>query len=295
MSPLRKILLTALTMAAFAGNSLLCRAALKGTAIDAATFTTVRLVSGAVALWILVRLTRQGRSGAGNWRSAAALFAYAIAFSLAYVHLTPATGALLLFAAVQATMIGYGLWRGERFWWLQVVGLALAFGGLVGLLLPGLSAPPLLDALLMLGAGVAWGVYSLRGRGAGDPARVTAGNFVRAALAAAAMSAVLLAQERASVDAAGLAYAIVSGALASAMGYIIWYSVLPHLRATTAATVQLSVPVIAAMGGVALLGESITLRLMVASVAILGGIALVVLEKRATPPERIAAASASDS
>lgn len=283
MTLLRKVLLTALTMAAFAGNSLLCRAALKGTAIDASTFTTIRLVSGAIALWVLVRLARRGRSGTGSWRSAAALFTYAIAFSLAYVHLTTATGALLLFAAVQATMIGYGLWSGERLWWLQVVGLALAFGGLVGLLLPGLSAPPLLDALLMLGAGVAWGVYSLRGRGTGDPARVTAGNFIRAALIAAAISTVLMVQKRISIDATGLVYAIASGALASGMGYIIWYSVLPQLRATTAATVQLSVPVIAAMGGVLLLGEPITLRLLLTSVAILGGIALVVLEKRTRP------------
>lgn len=274
MSPLRKILLTALTMAAFAGNSLLCRAALKGTAIDAATFTTVRLVSGAVALWILVRLTRGGRSGAGNWRSAAALFAYAIAFSLAYVHLTTATGALLLFAAVQATMISYGLWRGERFWWLQVVGLALAFGGLVGLLLPGLSAPPLLDALLMLGAGVAWGVYSLRGRAAGAPLAVTSGNFVRAVPLALATSLVFAG--RASADPAGIALAAVSGALASGAGYAIWYSALPGLTATRAASVQLSVPVLASLGGIAFLGEPLSPRLVLASAAILGGIALVI-------------------
>lgn len=284
MPSARTVLLTALTMAAFAGNSLLCRAALKGTTIDAASFTAIRLASGAIALWLIVQATGKRRTDTGNWPSAIALFAYAIAFSFAYVHLSTATGALLLFAAVQATMIGYGLWTGERLWWLQVVGLLLAFGGLVGLLLPGLAAPPPLDAALMLGAGVAWGVYSLRGKGAGDPTRVTAGNFLRAALIAAVMSLLPLSQERLSIDAAGLALAVASGALASGVGYVIWYSVLPSLRATSAASVQLSVPVIAALGGVLLLGESVTVRLLLASVAILGGIALVVLEKRAVPP-----------
>lgn len=286
MPTARTVLLTALTMAAFAGNSLLCRAALKGTTIDAASFTAIRLASGAIALWLIVQSTGRHRTGAGNWRSAIALFSYAVAFSFAYVHLSTATGALLLFAAVQATMISYGFWKGERMWWLQVVGLLLAFGGLVGLLLPGLSAPPPLDAALMLGAGVAWGVYSLRGKGPGDPTRVTAGNFMRAALIAAALSLLLLSQRRVSIDAAGLGFAVVSGALASGVGYVIWYSVLPSLRATSAASVQLSVPVIAALGGVLLLGESVTLRLVLTSVAILGGIALVVLEKRPAAPAR---------
>lgn len=284
MPSARTVLLTALTMAAFAGNSLLCRAALKGTTIDAASFTAIRLLSGALALWVIVQATRRHRTGAGNWRSALALLVYAVAFSFAYVHLPTATGALLLFAAVQATMISYGLWTGERMWWLQVVGLALAFGGLVALLLPGLSSPPLVDALLMLSAGVAWGVYSLRGRGRGDPTRVTAGNFLRAALLAAALGALLLAQRRVSIDAAGVGYAAASGALASGVGYSIWYSVLPALRATSAASVQLSVPVIAALGGVVLLGEPISVRLAVTSACILGGIALVVLEKRAPLP-----------
>lgn len=275
MPTARIVTLTALALAAFAGNSLLCRAALAHTRIDAASFTTVRLLSGAVILWVLV-LTRGGvRPVSGNWLSAFALFAYAAGFSFSYVHLTAAAGALILFGAVQTTMIGYGLWSGERMRALQAMGLLLACGGLVGLLLPGLSAPPLVGALLMLGAGVAWGVYSLRGRGAGDPLQVTAGNFIRAAPMALILSVASLGQ--ASLDLAGIAYAIVSGALASGVGYAIWYTALPFLKSTTAATVQLGVPVIAAFGGVIFLQESLTLRLLAASVAIIGGIALVVL------------------
>ena len=278
---MRTMTLTALAMLAFAGNSLLCRMALKTTAIDPASFTTLRLVSGALVLWLLVRVReRRGTYAAdGNWPSALALFAYAAGFSFAYVGLSAATGALLLFGAVQATMIGHGLWAGERFQRLQWVGLVLALVGLLGLLLPGLSAPPLAGALLMLGAGVAWGIYSLRGKGAGDATRVTAGNFLRAAPLAALLSVAML--HSASVDSAGAWYALASGAFASGMGYAIWYTALPALKATQAATVQLSVPVIAAAGGVVLLAEPLSLRLVLASVAILGGIALVILEKPA--------------
>lgn len=278
MSFARLAILIALAMVAFAGNSLLCRVALKHTAIDAASFTTIRLVSGALMLWLVARTTRGGLAGKGNWISALALFAYAAGFSFAYVSLPAATGALLLFGAVQATMIGYGLCKGERLRKLQLLGFALALGGLVGLLLPGLSAPPLAGSLLMLGAGVAWGVYSLRGKGAGDATQVTAGNFLRAAPIAMVLS--LLAYSRASVDSAGFLYAVLSGALASGVGYAIWYTALPAIKATHAATVQLSVPVIAAVGGIVLLGEAPTWRLVAASVAILGGIALVILEKR---------------
>jgi drug/metabolite transporter (DMT)-like permease len=268
-------------MIAFAGNSLLCRVALKDTGIDAASFTTIRLVSGALMLWLIVRMSRGGRSGRGNWPSAFALFAYAAGFSFAYVSLPAATGALLLFGAVQATMIGHGIRAGERLRKMQWVGLVLALGGLVGLLLPGLSAPPLAASLLMLGAGLAWGIYSLRGKGGGDATRVTAGNFLRAVPIAAALS--LLLHEGASLDSAGFWYAVASGALASGIGYAIWYTALPALKSTHAATVQLSVPVIAALGGVVLLGEPLTLRLLLASVAILGGIALVILEKKRAP------------
>ena len=265
-------------MAAFAANSLLCRIALRQTGIDAASFTAIRLLSGAATLWLLARIGRRARSGGGNWRSAAALFVYAAGFSFAYTSLPASSGALLLFGAVQATMIGHGLWRGERLRLPQLAGLTLAFAGLAGLLLPGLSAPPLVGALLMLGAGVAWGIYSLRGRGAGDPTRVTAGNFLRAVPFAALLSLVMHA--RAAVNPAGIACAVASGALASGIGYALWYAVLPALKSTHAATVQLSVPILAAIGGILFLGESLTLRLALAAAAILGGIALVILEKR---------------
>ena len=277
MSRERVFVLTLLAVIAFAGNSLLCRLALKQTGIDAASFTFIRIVSGAVVLWLIVRLRSGSRSAAGSWSSALALFAYAACFSFAYARLSAATGALLLFGAVQATMIGYGLRRGERLRPWQVAGLLCAFAGLIGLLLPGLSAPPLDGAVLMLGSGIAWGVYSLRGKGAGDPIGVTAGNFLRAVPMAAGLSVAML--PWASLDSAGFWYAILSGALTSGVGYVIWYAALRGLNATIAATVQLSVPVIAAAGGIMLLGESITPRLLIASAAILGGVALVILAK----------------
>lgn len=281
MTAPRLAILTSLAMLAFAGNSLLCRVALKSTAIDAASFTTIRLLSGAATLWLIVHISRRASGGRGSWPAALALFVYAAGFSYAYVNLTAAAGALLLFAAVQATMIGHGLWTGERLRRLQFIGLVLALGGLVSLLLPGLAAPPLPASLLMLLAGAAWGVYSLRGRGAGDPLRITAGNFLRAVPVAIALS--VLMHESASLDSAGLWCAVASGALASGIGYAIWYTALPALQATSAATVQLSVPVIAALGGVVFLGEAITLRLLLASAAVLGGIALVILERPAAP------------
>lgn len=266
--------LTAMALLAFAGNSLLCRAALQHTPIDAASFTTIRLISGAFTLWLLVQLTRREATGRGSWLSALALFAYAAAFSFAYVSLLAGTGALLLFGSVQTGMIGWGLFKGERFSFLQWAGLTLAIAGLVGLLLPGLSAPPLGAAALMIVAGLAWAVYSLRGKGAGDPLRVTAGNFVRTVPVAVLMS--LLFMNNANVDTAGALYAVASGAITSGIGYAIWYTALPHLKATSAATLQLSVPVIAAVGGIVWLGEAPTLRLLLASLAILGGIALVI-------------------
>jgi drug/metabolite transporter (DMT)-like permease len=278
MLTLRSASLTVLAMLAFAGNSLLCRAALTDTAIDPASFTTIRLVSGALVLWLIVNARRGSHAGRGSWPSAMALFVYAAGFSFAYVSLTAATGALLLFGAVQATMIGHGLWAGERLGRMQIVGLALALAGLVALLLPGLSAPPLAGSILMIGAGIAWGVYSLRGKGAGDPIRVTAGNFLRAAPIALLVTVFTL--RDASPDAAGVAYAIASGAIASGVGYAVWYRALPALKATQAATVQLGVPVLAASGGVVLLGETITLGFLAASLAILAGILMVILEKR---------------
>jgi len=274
MAPLRVFALTAAAMIAFAANSLLCRLALRDTSIDPASFTSLRVISGALMLWLLVRLQQpRGLSPAGSWRSAFALFAYAAAFSFAYVSLSAGTGALLLFGAVQATMI-LGGWRGgERIALRQGCGLALAFAGLVILVLPGISAPPLHGALLMLVAGIAWGLYSLRGRGVENPTAATAGNFLRAVPLTIALSLLFLSS--AKVDLSGAVYALLSGALASGLGYAVWYTALRGLRATSAASVQLSVPVIAALGGVALLGETVTLRLLMAALTILGGIALV--------------------
>lgn len=266
-------LLVAAAMLAFAGNSVLCRLALRDGGIDAASFTSLRLVSGALVLWLIVRLRGGARTG-GDLLSAFALFVYAAGFSFAYLSLSTGTGALLLFGAVQATMIGRGLLAGERLATLQWCGLALALAGLVGLLLPGVSAPPVGGALLMVAAGIAWGAYSLRGRGAGDATAKTAGNFIRAVPFALVLSLFLL--RDAHADAAGIACAVVSGALTSGVGYAIWYTALPHLRAASAATVQLCAPAIAAITGIVLLGEAPTWRLLFATLAILGGIALVV-------------------
>ena len=264
-------------MFAFAGNSLLCRIALKHTSIDAASFTSIRLISGAVVLWLIASFFRRDNMGRGNWISAFALFAYAAGFSFAYISLTAATGALLLFGAVQATMIGHELIAGERLHKQQLIGLMLALGGLVGLLLPGLSAPPLVGSVLMLIAGVAWGVYSLRGKSDDDPTRVTAGNFLRATLFSVLLSMSLI--SNINFDMVGVWYAVASGAVASGLGYSLWYSVLPLLKATNAATVQLSVPVIAAFGGIIILGEPVTVSFVLASLAILGGVALVIMSK----------------
>jgi drug/metabolite transporter (DMT)-like permease len=271
---LRTVLLTMLSMVAFAGNSLLCRAALENTTIDAASFTAFRVVSGAACLLIVTAFAGSGRKSGGSWWSALALFAYAALFSFAYLGLSAATGALLLFGAVQITMITRGLYAGERFSSLQIVGLVLAIGGLVGLLLPGLSAPPPGAAALMLAAGVAWGCYSLRGQGAADPIAATTGNFLRSVPFALAL--VLFMRAGLELDARGVAYAVASGALTSGLGYSIWYAVLPALRSTTAATVQLSVPAITAFGAVLLLGETFSVRLLLASVTILGGIWFVI-------------------
>ena len=273
MSRFRLIACVLLALLAFAGNSLLCRVALRSTGIDAATFTTIRLAAGALILGALVHGRGDGGRG-GSWAGASALFTYAAAFSLAYLRLSAGTGALLLFGAVQASMLGWGLLRGERLTMRQAAGLSLAVGGLAALLLPGASAPPVSSALLMMAAGTAWGAYSLLGRGAGDPLRATAGNFLRALPFTLAFS--VLSLRAFAWDAAGVACAIASGALTSGVGYAIWYAALPRLKATHAATVQLAVPVIAALGGILLLGEAPTLRLLLCALAILGGIALVI-------------------
>jgi len=274
MSRKQVLILTVVAMLAFAGNSLFCRLALKQSGMDPAAFTLIRLASGALVLWAIVRL-RGLAGGLGSWSSALALFAYAAGFSFAYVSLAAGTGALLLFGAVQVTMIGYGLWQGERLAPRQTAGLLLALAGLVGLLLPGLSAPPLAGSLLMLGAGVAWGVYSIRGRGAGDATAVTAGNFLRAVPFALLLGLAALPQMP-PPNSQGILFALLSGGLASGIGYALWYAALRGLQATTAATVQLSVPVLTALGGTAFLGEEFGWRLVLASCTILGGVALVI-------------------
>src|SRR5262245_59480727 len=297
MKATRLFVFTLLAMIAFASNSLLCRFALKQTSIDPGTFTFIRILSGAIALWLVIKatgpsiakrmastlvqspsssslVTHHSSLRCGTWSSALALFVYAAGFSFAYVGLSAGTGALLLFGVVQATMILWGLYQGETLRITQLAGFDVALTGLVMLVFPGLAAPPLICSLLMLGAGVAWGIYSLRGKGEKYPLIATARNFGCAVPFAAVTSIVFIPWAR--IDLAGVSYAIISGAITSGLGYVIWYSALPSLKAASAATVQLSVPVLTATGGILLLGEPITLRYVLASIAVLGGIALVV-------------------
>jgi len=280
--------LCAAALVGFAANSLLCRAALGERSIDAASFTAIRLASGALVLAILARAAAAAAPApagaearprpAGSWASAAALFLYAAAFSFSYLRLTAATGALILFAAVQATMIAGGIRRGERPRAPEWLGFALAGGGLVALTLPGLAAPDPLGAALMAAAGLGWGVYSLRGRGAARPLAATADNFLRSLVFAAPLAAAIVLDGHASARGAALAAA--SGAVASGIGYSLWYAALPHLAATRAAILQLSVPVLTAAAAPLVLGETITPRFAGAAAAIVGGIALAVLAKR---------------
>lgn len=281
---MRIVLLTTITMVAFAANSILCRLALGDATIDAASFTTIRLASGAIMLLVVSGLASRGNTagGGGNWLSAFMLFAYAVAFSFAYISLAAGTGALILFGAVQATMILVALRSGERPHRLEWVGLVLALAGLVYLVFPGLSAPSPTGSALMAVAGIAWGVYSLRGRGAADPTRATTGNFVRSVPIALVVSAIAL--REASVSPRGAVLAVLSGALASGLGYVLWYMALKGLSATRAAIVQLSVPVIAALGGVVFLAEEVSPRLVLSSVMILGGVALSVTVRSSTGP-----------
>lgn len=271
---LKAVALVCTALVAFAANSILARMALTETAIDPVTFTALRIGSGALVLWLIVRIRAPGKPGAGSWMSALALFGYAILFSLAYVALPAATGALLLFGAVQTTMVGWSVLTGSRLASRQWIGFAVALAGLVWLLLPGLAAPPILPAMLMLGAGVAWGIYTLRAKGAGDPTRVTASNFLRASLPAVAVALVWASSARA--DLLGIALAVASGAIASGLGYAVWYAALKSIQTSTAAVAQLSVPVITALAGATMLTEPLNLRLILAGIAVLGGIWLVV-------------------
>jgi drug/metabolite transporter (DMT)-like permease len=270
----RIALLVVLALLGFAANSLLCRAALGAGSIDAASFTAIRIASGALMLFVLARGER-----AGNWWSALALFAYAAAFSFAYLRLVTATGALILFATVQVTMISIGVARGERPRTVEWLGFVIAIAGLVVLVLPGLASPDPLGAALMAIAGAAWGIYSLRGRGASRPLAVTADNFLRATpMAALLLLAIPL--HGGHVESRGVALAIASGAIASGIGYSLWYAALPSLPAVRAAIVQLAVPVLAAGAGALVLSEQLSARLAIATGLIIGGIALALFAKR---------------
>jgi drug/metabolite transporter (DMT)-like permease len=276
MRPGTTAALTAAALAAFASNSVLCRVALRRGLADAATFTSVRLASGAVTLGLILALaTARPRRPAGSWRSATALFVYAAPFSFAYVRLTTGTGALILFGTVQATMIGRDLLRGSRPGRYEIFGLVVAVAGLVALTAPGLAAPDPLGAALMGIAGVAWGAYSLLGRGIGDPLAATTGNFLRSL--AFVLPLVLATFGTWTATLSGVALATTSGALASGVGYATWYAALRGLTATRAAIVQLVVPALAAAAGVVVLGETVSLRLLFAGATILFGVALAIL------------------
>ncbi|VEL96873.1 threonine/homoserine efflux transporter RhtA [Alteromonas sp. 76-1] len=283
--------LVCIAMLAFAANSLLCRMALANTDIDPGLFTTIRLASGALCLALLVAFT--ARRSSKNTRPIAAikqqasiagalsLFIYAIAFSYAYISMSTGTGALLLFGAVQLTMISVGLLKGERFASFQWLGFLLAFAGLVILLLPGASAPPLFSALLMISAGIAWGFYSLLGKKSNAPLLLTAGNFLYATLLTLPLIVWLWVTDTWQWSNDGVLFALASGIVASGCGYAIWYKALPLIQSTTAATVQLSVPVIATLMGWAFLAEAISVQIMVASLMTLGGIWLVIKMRKA--------------
>lgn len=280
----RTLLLVAAALLGFAGNSLLCRLALAAGEIDATSFTAVRLASGALVLALLAfartRAIPRMTEFPGDWRSAAALFGYALPFSLAYLKLSTGTGALVLFGVVQATMIGGGLGKGERPTLAVWLGWLLALGGLVVLTAPGVSAPDPLAAASMAIAGAAWAIYSLRGKGStAPPLSTTAGNFIRCVpLSLAALAIAALAQPL-QATARGVVLAATSGALASGIGYSLWYAALPRMTATRAAIVQLLVPIVAALGGVALLDEQLSTRLLIATTAIVGGVALAITRR----------------
>ncbi len=281
-------LFAAFALIAFASNSLLCRLALGGGEIDPVSFTSVRLLSGALALAAIHRVSRAARggdapsvpkrSGAGSWTSALWLFLYALPFSLAYVSLGVAAGALILFLSVQATMLLGAVRLGERIRLLEACGIVVAFGGLAYLLSPGLMAPPPAGSALMIVAGIAWGLYSLRGRGSSDPIGDTAMNFLRSAPFTVLASVVAMGSAR--LSARGVFLAAASGVIASGIGYAAWFAALRKLTAIRAAALQLTVPVIAAAGGILLLSERVTPRLLLSSALILGGVGFALATRR---------------
>jgi drug/metabolite transporter (DMT)-like permease len=247
--------------------------------IDAASFTTVRIVSGAVTLAVIFFIFGKGKAEGiqGNWLSAFFLFAYAVCFSFAYNELTTGMGALILFGCVQATMIIFALVKGERPNGLEWLGLFVAVAGLVYLVIPGLTAPPVFSAVLMAFAGIAWGFYTLRGKGSANPLADTMGNFIRAVPFVVVAALPFIYQIHSSKR--GILFAVLSGAIASGIGYAVWYAALKFHTATRAAILQLSVPVLAAIGGVLLLSEYITMRLLISALLILGGISAAIFGK----------------
>lgn len=274
---MRSFVLTLLSLLAFAGNSVLCRLALRSNAIDPVSFVTIRLGTGAITLALLVLFSSGKKKLGGNTQGAFFLLLYAVLFTFAYVGLSAGTGALLLFGAVQMTMILAGVRAGEKFTLFQSTGLVVALLGLIVLLLPGVTAPDGINSLLMIVAGIAWGFYSLLGRGSKRPLQETAGNFIRAAPVCLILC--LLFIHKLHFSSQGVFWAVVSGSITSALGYVIWYSALKHLSSTHAATVQLSVPVIAGFLGVLLLNEILSIRLVMAAFMVITGIALVLVKR----------------
>ncbi len=266
-----------LAMIAFASNSIICRLALSDGTIDAGSFSIIRLLSGAAMLWVLL-VIRNGKTKtdhSGSWISASMLFLYAFTFSFAYIELNAGTGTLILFGAVQVTMLLTGIVTGERPHPLQWLGLMFALGGMIYLVSPGLEAPSVKSSGLMAIAGIAWGIYSLRGRGNSNPVAVTTDNFIRTT--PFVLITVLFVFPQLHITTIGTIWAVISGAVTSGIGYIIWYTALRGLTATRAAIIQLSVPVLAALGGVLLLSEVITPRLVVSAILTLGGITLAII------------------
>lgn len=272
--------MTVLALVAFAANSVLSRLALGAGTIDAASYTVIRLFSGILVLALVLLVTNKGTPNRtrGSWIAGVALFLYAVTFSYAYITLDTGTGALILFGAVQVTMILLSMFAGNQLRLAEWLGVLIAFGGFVYLVLPRVTTPSLVGLVLMTAAGIAWGVYTLRGRGSAHPIADTAYNFIRTAPFILVLFVVSMGSARYST--AGVGYAVLSGALTSGLGYTIWYLALGGMTATQAAVVQLSVPVIAALGGVVLIGEAITLRLALSGLLILGGILLVILGRR---------------
>lgn len=267
-------------LTAFAANSVLCRIALKAPHIDASSFSGIRLLSGALCLLILSLFQKKNKKPEFNWLNALLLCVYVFTFSIAYVSLNTATGALLLFGAVQIVMAGWGFYRGEPLTLAKGVGIAAAIIGICLLLLPGAETPPLNTALLMMVSGIAWAIYSLRGKQVRHALNATTGNFLLAL--PLSLMIMLAIGKPVEIDATGMVLAIVSGAVTSGAAYIVWYSILPHLSSTTASTLQLCVPCLAAFGGVIFLSETITLHMFISTAVIILGILLVIQSDKKT-------------